>query len=123
MKKILKKPITLDGFLTMRTDNYRRSIDFICCEDVEMKGFTAYCKVQMMRDGNVYVNELPRRIRNRALFREDNCSLSHGQNGRYYFVFSLDDKFVNQLPERLVQQASAIAQKVIRELIYKETSR
>ena len=39
------------------------------------------------------------------------------------FLAMRTDKQINQLPERLVQQASAIAQKVIRELIYKETSR
>ncbi len=39
------------------------------------------------------------------------------------FLAVRNDKQINQLPERLVQQASAIAQKVIRELIYKETSR
>ena len=69
-----------------------------------------------MRDGNVYVSELPKRIRNKAIFRDDNCSLSLGRNGKYYFVFSLDEERIGELPEELVRQASTIAQKVIREL-------
>ena len=38
-------------------------------------------------------------------------------NGRYYFVFSLDEDEVRLLPQKLMDQASAIARKVIRELM------
>lgn len=97
-------------------ENGLRTADFECCEDVEMEPYTTLCKVQGMRDGNVYVSELPKRIRNRAIFRDDNCSLSLGRNGRFYFVFSLPEEMVKELPSRLVRQASAIAQKVIKKL-------
>ena len=92
-------------------ENGLRTADFECCENVAMDAFTAKCKVQAMRDGNVYMTELPKRIRNKAIFRDDNCSLSKGQNGRFYFVFSLDGEMVEQLPDRLVHQANAIAEK------------
>ena len=99
-------------------ENGLRTADFNCCEDVEMEAFIANFKVQGMRDGNVYMTELPKRIRNKPLFRDDNSSLSLGRDGRFYFYFSLPEEMVEQLPEQLVRQAGAIAQKVIRELVH-----
>ena len=97
-------------------DKNRRELDFVCCEDVEAEAFAGRYKVQGMRDGNIYITELPKRRKNKPLFREDNSSLSHGQDGRYYFYFSIDESRVGELPEQLVRQASAIANKVIRKL-------
>ncbi len=94
------------------TDNGLKMLDFMSYECVEMVPFVASCKVQAMRDGNVYMTQLPRRMRNKPLFREDNCSLTLGRDGRYYFCFSLDKKHVKELPDRLVNQSQAIAQKV-----------
>ncbi len=97
-----------------------RTLDFECCEDVEAEPFSGCFKVQGMRDGNVYMEEKPKRRRNKALFRDDNSSLSQGQDKRWYFYFSLDEDQLEQLPERLARQASTIAQKVLRELILKQ---
>ena len=108
----------VEGLMTFgKLETGQRTLDFECCEDVVAEAFNGRFKVQGMRDGNVYMSELPKRPKNKPLFREDNCSLSHGRNSRYYFVFSLDDDQLEQLPEKLVHQASAIAQKVIRELM------
>lgn len=93
-----------------------RTLDFECCEDMEMEPFEGIFKVQGMRDGNLYMTEKPKRIRNKALFRDDNSSLSLGQNGRYYFVFSMSEERVLELPQQLVRQAKAIANKVLRDL-------
>ena len=98
-------------------ENGRKTADFQCCEDIEMETFSGTFKVQGMRDGNVYMTQKPKRVRNKAIFRDDNASLSQGQDKRWYFYFSLDENQLEQLPEKLVRQASAIAQKVIRELI------
>ena len=109
----------MNGEMTFgQMENGLHTADFMCCEDVQMEAFTAQCKVQVMRDGNVYVTELPKRIRNKAIFRDDNCTLSKGQDGRYYFVFSLDGKFLDEMPGRLMRQANAIARKIIKELIF-----
>lgn len=51
-------------------------------------------------------------MRKEPLFREDNSSLSLGRNGRYYFVFTLPEELVDELPLELVRQALSIAQKV-----------
>ena len=115
--KTIQRQVTVDGMMVFgQTEDGLMTADFECCEDVEMQAFTAKCKVQIMRDGNVYITELPKRVRNQAIFREDNSSLSHGQDGRYYFYFSIDESRVGELPEQLVRQASAIANKVIKSL-------
>ena len=120
MKKIIistEKQVMLDGLMTLGVlENGLHSADFACCEDVELAEFSGTFKVQCMRDGNVYMTELPKRVRNKALFRDDNASLSQGQDKRWYFYFSLDEDQLEQLPEKLVRQASAIAQKVVRKL-------
>ena len=121
MEKIIistEKLVMLDGLLTLgMMENGLRTADFMCCEDIEMEAFSGTFKVEGMRDGNVYMTQLPKRIKNKPIFRDDNSSLSLGRDGKYYFYFSLDEDRLEQLPEQLVRQASAIAQKVIRELI------
>ena len=107
--------MTLNGMMTFgECENGLRFADFECCEEVEMEPFVGDCRVQMMRDGNVYITERPKRIRNRALLRDDNSSLSLGQNGRFYFVFSMPAAELDKLPAQLVRQASAIAGKFMR---------
>ena len=122
MKKIsisTEKQVSLEGLMTLGfLENGLRTADFACCEDVELDAFSGTFKVQGMRDGNVYMTERPKRVRNKAIFRDDNASLSQGQDRRWYFYFSLDENQLEQLPDKLVRQASAIAQKVIRELIH-----
>ena len=122
MKKIIistENQVMLDGLLTLGLlENGLHTADFMCCEDAEMDAFSGTFKVEGKRDGNVYMTEQPKRIRNKAIFRDDNASLSQGQDKRWYFYFSLDENLLEQLPEKLVRQASAIAQKVIRELIH-----
>ena len=123
MKKFIittERQVTLDGLLTLGLlENGLRTADFQCCEDVLLDAFSGTFKVEGKRDGNVYMTEKPKRIRNKAIFRDDNASLSHGQDGRWYFYFSLDEDRIGELPEQLVRQAGSIAQKVIRELIHK----
>mgnify|MGYP003373653624 CR=1 FL=1 len=113
-----ERQVSLDGLMTIgMLENGLMTADFMCCEDVEMQTFSGTFKVEGKRDGNVYMTEKPKRIRNKALFRDDNASLSQGQDRRWYFYFSLDEDQLELLPEKLVNQASAIAQKVIRELM------
>ena len=108
----------LDGLMTLgMLENGLRTADFACCEDVELDSFSGTFKVEGKRDGNVYMTERPKRVRNKAIFRDDNASLSQGQDKRWYFYFSLDEDQLKQLPEKLVRQARAIAQKVLKQLI------
>ena len=117
-KITIERQVTLDGMMTIgMLENGLKTADFQCCEDIEMETFSGTFKVQGMRDGNVYMTQIPKRVRNKAIFRDDNASLSQGQDRRWYFYFSLDEDELELLPGKLVRQASAIAQKVIRELI------
>ena len=112
---------TVNGTTTFgENDNGQKLLDFMCTEYVEMEPFAATCKVQGMRDGNVYITEKPKRVRNTPIFREDNCTFSLGQDGRYYFVFTMEKGQVKQLPDRLVHQSLSIAQKVERVIIKKK---
>lgn len=114
----IEKHVSLDGMMTFsKSKNGLHAMDFECCEDVNMDTFIGRCKVQRMRDGNVYITQLPKRRRNKPLYRDDNCSLSLGHDGRYYFVFSLPYNQVGELPQLLVRQASTIAHKVMMDLI------
>ena len=115
-----KKTTNVDGMMTFgKTDNGLNVLDFKATEYVEMPAFTANCKVQGMHNGDVYITEKPKRIHNTPLFREDNSSLTLGRDGKYYFIFAMPAVLVDELPEQLVHQALAIAQKVERRILNK----
>ena len=114
-KTQVQRTTTLNGMMTFGlVDNNLHILDFCSTDFAEMEPFIADCKVQAMRDGNVYITEKPKRVRNTPLFREDNCTFSLGHDGRYYFVFTMPKEQVKTLPDKLVHQALSIAQKVAR---------
>ena len=117
-KNKIKKSVTLDGLMTLgQLDDGRHTADFACCEDVQLEQVKGTFSVQIQRDGNVYMTENKKRIRNSPIFREDNSSFSHGRNKRYYYVFSIEDDRIEDLAEELVRQAKVIAQKIMMELL------
>lgn len=117
-KEKVLKPIEAEGVMTYgQLENGMHIFDFQCLEAAEMLEVCANFKVKRMRDGNIYMTEIPKRERNTPIFRDDNSSLSLGKDGKYYFFFALPEQLIDDLPAELVRQASAIAQKVIRELI------
>lgn len=110
--------VTLDGMMTFGiVDKNLHTADFFSTEYVEVEPWTALCRVQRMRDGNLYVTEVPKRVRNKPIYREDNATFSQGQDKRWYFCFSLDEEELYRLPEELVRQARAIAEKVMAGLV------
>jgi hypothetical protein len=112
-KKSVQEQVTMDGLLTVgKLEDGRRRADFQCCEEVELEKFVGRFKVQGMHDGNLYMEEYPKRLRNKPMFRQDNSSLSLGRNGVYYFVFTLPEEQLAELPEKLVRQANEAAAKV-----------
>ena len=117
-KNKLKKSVTLDGLITLgQLDDGRHTADFACCEDVQLEQVLGTFRVQIQRDGNVYMTENKKRIKNTPIFREDNSSFSHGRNKRYYYVFSMEEDRIDELAKELVRQAKVIAQKIMMELI------
>lgn len=120
---MIQRKVSLDGLMTIgMLESGLRIADFMCCEDVEMEKFIGHFKVQGMHNGNLYLEELPKRNREKPQykFREDNSSLTLGRDGYWYFWFAMPDGLINELPEQLVRQASLIAQKVLRALICKK---
>ena len=108
----------MDGQMTLyKNENGLNLMDFACTERVRIEAFTATCKVQAMRDGNVYITEKKRRKRNKPIFREDHSSLSLGHDGKYYFYFAMPEEQVGVLPDQLVNEALAIAQKMANALL------
>ena len=118
MRKSVKKQNTeiitmLNGTMTYGIVNDNQHIlDFMSIEHAEIEPYIATCKVQAMRGGNVYITQKPPRKHNTPLFREDNSSLTLGRDGKYHFIFTLPQEQEAELPDRLVHQALAIAQKV-----------
>ena len=114
-KKKNQREITLDGLMTIgKSGNNLYQADFQCCEDVKIESFIGRFKVQGMHNGDVYMQELPKRSRNKPLFRLDNSSLSLGRDGRYYFNFRLPESELKALPELLMKDAREAAGKVIK---------
>lgn len=114
-----QRQVMVDGMMTFgKLENELHTADFQTYEDgVDVEPFVGRCKVQAMRGGNVYITELPKRVRNNPLFRQDNSSLSLGRNGMYYFTFWLPEGEVAELPRKLVEESGMIAQKVLREIV------
>ena len=116
-RKLFGKQVMVNGMMAFGVlETGLRTLDFQCCEDVEAAPFKGDFHVQGMRDGNVYMQQKPKRKRNKAIFRDDNCTLTKGHDGKYYFFFAMPEQLVDELPAQLVRQASAIAQKVRKNL-------
>ena len=127
MGNVVRTPIELKlktiAFPTIKDVNYEalvnlgelkdglRIANIVSCEDVEVEGFIGRCKVQILRDGHIVIHELPKRVKNKAIFRDDNSSFTLGRDGKYYFVFTMPEQLVYEIPHQLKRQAAAIAEK------------
>ena len=112
-KQVKKRQVTLDGMMTIgMLENSLRTADFECCEDAEVEAFIGRFKVQCMRDGNVYMEELPKRQKNNPLFRLEHSSLTLGRDGWFYFGFRLPESELMVLPRILRREAIQAAEKV-----------
>lgn len=116
MKKDLKKvsrKVTVDGLMTFgKLDNNLNQADFVPCEDVEVEPCIGRFKVQILRNGYVYIEQLAKRIRNSPLFRLAHSSFSYGRNAVYYFNFYIPDSEAERLPDLLEQEAHEAAERV-----------
>ena len=109
-----KKIVMLDGIMTYGHDEKGREIaDFQNVEPgVVVEPFVGRCKVQRVRDGNLYVTRLPKRIRYKPMFRQDHSSMSKSRNRKYYFVMMMDEADVQKMPETLMKEAREAAGKL-----------
>ena len=109
----VEKPLNLEGLMTiLMMENGLHNIDFQCCEDVQMEPFAGDFRVQLMRDGNVYMNQKPSRIRNKPEFREDHSSLSLTTHRKVYVVFSESVDDIEEIPKNMVREIQRLAKKL-----------
>ena len=55
--------INVDGMMSFAKDGEGLEIaDFTCAENIQMEPFRGKCYVQRMRDGNVYISQLPKSV-------------------------------------------------------------
>ena len=108
-----QKPLNIEGFVTIqKKDDGLHTADFQCCEDVQMEPFAGNFRVQGMRDGNIYMDQKPKRIRNKPKFREDHSSLSITSHRKVFVVFceSVDD--IDEIPKNMVKEVRKLAKKL-----------
>lgn len=109
-----KRMVTLDGMVT-----YSKLLDGLIVADfknydpeVEVEPVAGKFKGRLMRDGNLYLEQLPRRIRNKPKYRQDHSSVSIGRNGKGYFVMVVDEAELDAFPQILVREANEAAAKM-----------
>ena len=108
-----QKPLTIEGFVTIqKKDDGLHTADFQCCEDVQMEPVKGDFRVQMMRDGNIYMDEKPKRKRNKPKFREDHSSLSITSHRQIYVVFCESVDEINEAPKNMVREVQRLAKKL-----------
>ena len=117
MKKIFTKKthrnVDYEAIVSLEElKNGLRLADIVSCDDVYVEAFLGKCKVQILRDGHIIIHELPKRVKNKAIFRDDNSSFTLGRDGKYYFVFTMPEQLVYEIPHQLKRQAAAIAEKI-----------
>ena len=119
-KKTTHKDVNYEALVNLEElKNGLRLADIVSCEDVDVEAFRGKCKVQILRDGHIIIHELPKHVKNKAIFRDDNSSFTLGRDGKYYFVFTMPEQLVYEIPHHLKRQAAAIAEKVNNALITK----
>ena len=116
MNKKLKKVSRgkmVDGMMSFgKLDNNLHQADFVPCEDVEVEPCIGRFKVQILRNGYVYLEQLAKRFRNSPLFRLAHSSFSYGRNAVYYFQFYVPDSELEHIPDLLEQEAHEAAERV-----------
>ena len=107
MNESKKRLATLDGIMTYSMlESGLISGDFKNFDpEVEMEPVTGKFKCQLMRDGNIYLEQLPPRVRNKPKYRQDHSSVSIGRNGKGYFTLVVDEDELEAFPDILLREA------------------
>ena len=112
-KKTTHKDVNYEALVNLgELKNGLRIANIVSCEDVEVEGFIGKCKVQLLPDGHFYIVQLPKRLKNKPIFRDDNCTFTLGKDGKYYFVFTMPQALIHEVPTQLSCQALNIAEKI-----------
>lgn len=114
IKMNTKRMVTLDGMMAFgKLFNGLIVVDFKNYDpEVEVEPVAGRFKGRLMHDGNLYLEQLPRRIRNKPKYRQDHSSVSIGRNGKGYFVMVVDEAELDAFPHILVREANEAAAKM-----------
>ena len=108
-----QREVTLDGMMAYsKSEHGLHQADFHNYEgNVEVEPFRGLCHVQIMRGGDMYVDEVKKkkRVRSNPLFSSDNSTLSLGRDRIVRFLFLMPEAQLEEIPQRLVQQADELA--------------
>ena len=67
-KQFLERQVMVEGLMTFgKLETGLRTLDFQCCEEIMAEPFKGNFHVQGMRDGNVYMQQNPKRVRSNSL--------------------------------------------------------
>ncbi len=100
------RTVSVDGFMTYgEWENGQRFADFGSCEEVRMEPYCMTAKVQVMRDGNMYVSQLPKRKRRKPVLKLPHGSLSFGEDGMDRFIFVLPSEQRGEFVKLLGKEA------------------
>ena len=100
------RTVSVDGFMTYgEWENGQRFADFGSCEEVRMEPFCMNARVQVMRDGNMYVSQLPKRKRHKPVLKLPHGSLSFGEDGMDRFIFVLPSEQREEFVKLLGKEA------------------
>lgn len=74
------------------------------------------CKVHITRDGNIYMQSVHKRVKNKPQMRQKHSSPSLGKDKRYYFVFSLFAEGLHLLRGLLIKEARVVVEYILNTL-------
>ena len=67
-KQFLERQVMVEGLMTFgKLETGLRTLDFQCCEEIMAEPFKGNFHVPGMRDGNVYMQQNPKRVRSNSL--------------------------------------------------------
>ena len=108
MKETINKPIMVYGMTTYYQDEkgmkYSQFNSDFSTPVVSQYSIKAH--VQRMRDGTLYVSELPKRSRSQAevLFKTTHGTLSKGKDNRHRLTFMVDDNKLEHFCQWLMEE-------------------
>ncbi len=108
-----QREVTLDGMMAYsKSEHGLHQADFHNYEgNTEVEPFSGLCHVQIMRGGDMYVDEVKKkkRVRNNPLFSLADSTLTLGRDRIVRFIFMMPEELMEEIPQRLEQQAGEMS--------------
>ena len=109
-----QREVTLDGMMAYsKSEHGLHQADFHNYEgNTEVEPFSGLCHVQIMRGGDMYVDEVKKkkRVRNNPLFSLADSTLTLGRDRIVRFIFMMPEEQMEEIPQRLAQQGHEMSE-------------